>query len=129
MYLFDASSIINLVKKGIVKLFEEGATIDLALYESINVIWKEHILLKKIDEDTACKFITIITRVFDILEILSIKGSEEEIFRTALNEGLNIYDSSYIYTALKNELPLVTDDIKLKTTALKYIRVFSSNEL
>gem|GEM_PF-3750004 len=36
------------------------ATINLALYEFINVIWKEHILFKKIDEDITLKFIDII---------------------------------------------------------------------
>jgi len=54
------------------------------------VIWKEHILFKKINEDTTLKFIDIITGLFDILKILSVKGSEKEILRIALNERSNI---------------------------------------
>ncbi|RLE64713.1 MAG: DNA-binding protein, partial [Thermoprotei archaeon] len=36
---------VNLVKRGIIKVFASGSTIDLALYESINAIWKEYKLL------------------------------------------------------------------------------------
>jgi len=53
MYLFDSSAIINLVKKGTVKPFAHGVTLDLTLYEVLNAIWKEHLLLKRFDKETA----------------------------------------------------------------------------
>ena len=38
MYLFDASALVNLVKKGRVKPLARGATIEPALYESLNAV-------------------------------------------------------------------------------------------
>jgi len=129
MYLFDASSIVNLVKKGKVKLFINGVTIDLALYESLNAIWKEHKLLKKIDKDIAFQFIDIISDVFKVLIVIPIKGLEEEIFNLALEENLTIYDASYLYIAIKNKYTLVTDDQKLMSIASNYTNVTNSIKL
>ena len=38
MYLFDASSILNLIKRGLVTPLADGLTLDLALYECLNAI-------------------------------------------------------------------------------------------
>ncbi len=129
MYLFDASSIVNLVKKGKVKPFINGVTIDLALYESLNAIWKEHKLLKRIDKDIAFQFIDIISDVFKVLTVIPIKGLEEEIFNLALEENLTIYDASYLYIAIKNKYTLVTDDQKLMSIASNYTNVTNSIKL
>ena len=59
MYLFDSSAIINLVKKGTIKPFAYGATSDLALCEVLNAIWKEHLLLKRFDKETALQLLDI----------------------------------------------------------------------
>jgi len=48
VYLLDVSSIVNLIKKGMVKPFANGVTIDLALYETLNAVWKEYKLLGKL---------------------------------------------------------------------------------
>lgn len=129
MYIFDASSIINLIKKGAVKPFANGATINLALYESLNAIWKEHQLLKKIDKNTALQFIDITSKVFNILQTKSIKGLEKEIYKLAAKENLTIYDASYLYTAIKNKSILVTDDQKLRNKAKKYVETTTSDKL
>lgn len=129
MYLFDASSIVNLIKKGIVKHFANGVSLDLALYESLNAIWKEYKLLKNLDETTAILFLDIISNIFNVIKTLSIKGLEKEIFSLASKENLTIYDASYLYIAIKNNFILVTDDEKLKSKASKYVKVVTSNEL
>jgi predicted nucleic acid-binding protein len=49
VYLFDASTIVNLIKKGSMKAFIKGSPLNLALYETTNAIWKEH-KFGKIDE-------------------------------------------------------------------------------
>ncbi|RLF07180.1 MAG: DNA-binding protein [Thermoprotei archaeon] len=129
MYLFDASSIVNLIKKGKVKLFAKGVTIDLALYESLNAVWKEYTILRKIDKDIALKFINIISNIFKVIRILSITELEKEVFSLASKENLTVYDASYLYTAMRNGLILVTDDQKLKDIASKYVEVITSKEL
>ena len=129
MYLFDASSIVNLIKKGMTKPFANGVTIDIALYESLNAIWKEYQLLKKFDKDTALMFVDIISHVFNVIKALPIRGLEKEIFNLASKEDLTVYDASYVYTAMKNKLILVTDDRKLGNKASKYVKVITSSEL
>ena len=129
MYIFDASSIVNLVKKGVVKVFADGVTLDLTLYEVLNVIWKEYILLNRIDEATAREFIEILSDVFDVVKVVSIKGFEDEVFTLAYKEDLTVYDASYLYVAMRNNLALVTDDKKLMNKASKYVKIFSSTTL
>ena len=129
MYVFDASAIVNLVKKGKAKIFASGLTLDLALYESINAVWKEHELLKRMDKDTALEFVDTVSRVLDITETVSIKGIEKEVFDLSSREDLSIYNASYVYIAIKNHYTLVTDDEKLREKATKYVNVVSSNEL
>jgi len=129
MYLYDASSIVNLIKRGLIKPFSNGISLDLALYESLNAIWKEYQLLKKLDKDSASLFVDIIEAVFNVVRVLSIRGLEKEIFNLASKEGLTIYDASYLYIALKNRFILVTDDEKLKNKASKYVKVVTSSEL
>jgi len=57
MYLLDASAISNLVKKGCLKPLAKEATPDLAIYEALNVVWEEHYLLRRLDEETAKKLL------------------------------------------------------------------------
>ncbi len=127
--MFDASSIVNLVKKGFVRVFLDGATLDLALYESLNAVWKEYVLLSKLDEKTAIEYIETLTTIFDALDLLSIKGLGLEIFKLALKEQLTIYDASYLYMAIKNKMVLVTDDQKLRDKASKYVKVLDSRQI
>ncbi len=129
MYVFDASSIVNLVKRGVVTVFTNGVTLDLALYESINAVWKEHILLKKIDERVARDFVEIISRLFSVIEVTTIKGYEEEVYSLASREGLTVYDASYLYLAVRDKLVLVTDDYKLRDKASKYVKTLPSSKL
>jgi len=129
MYLFDSSAIINLVKKGTIKPFAYGATLDLALCEVLNAIWKEHLLLKRFDKETALQLLDIISSIFNIIKIISIKGLEKEVFNLASKENITIYDASYLYIAIKNNFVLITDDKELKNKALKYVKAFTSSEV
>ena len=129
MYLLDASSIVNLIRRGSIRPLIEGVTLDLALYESLNAVWKEHRLLKRFDRKIASEFLGIISDVFSVIKIASIKGFEEGVFNLALKENVTIYDASYMYIAMKGGLILVTDDRKLKDRASKYLKVISTSEL
>ncbi|NPA23440.1 MAG: type II toxin-antitoxin system VapC family toxin, partial [Crenarchaeota archaeon] len=128
-YVFDACAIINLLKRGIVKPFLYGATLDLALYETLNALWKEHKLLKNIDEETLKDLISILCKIFNILEIRSIRGMEYQALEIACNENITIYDASYITLAISMNAVLVTDDKKLQKIATKYVSAASSGEL
>jgi len=129
MYLFDASSIVNLVKRGLARIFIRGVTLDLAFYEALNAIWKEHVLLERIDGETALEYAVIIARVFQALERLDIRDCWEDVLRLAFSEGLTVYDAAYLHIAARRGLTLVTDDQVLAEKASKYVRVLSSSEL
>ena len=128
-YLFDSSSIVNLIKKGSIKPFAKGVTIGLAFYECLNAIWKEYRLLRRIDRETAWGFIEVIGEVLKVIETTSVKGLEKEIFNLAFKENLTVYDAAYIRAAIKNRLILVTDDRKLGEKAAKYVKVVTTEEL
>lgn len=128
-YLLDASSIVNLVKRGRLKPMIEGSTIDLAVYEAISAVWKECHLLKKMDEDVALELLDALGRVFDAIGIESIKGSEKDVFQLALKEDLTIYDASYVYKALKEGLIFITDDEGLRDKASKLMKAMNTAEL
>ncbi|MCS7374814.1 MAG: type II toxin-antitoxin system VapC family toxin [archaeon GB-1845-036] len=129
MYFFDAASIVNLIKRGVVKPFANGATLNLALYESINAIWKEYQLLKRLEKNTALLFLDVISSIFNVINLISIRGVEREVFNLASKENLTVYDASYLYIAMKNKFTLITDDRRLGDKASKYIKVITSSEL
>jgi len=110
-------------------VFSEGATIDLAFYEVLNAVWKEHFLLKKIDGESASTLVDVLHGVFDVLDVYSIKGFEGEVFNLALSERISVYDASYIHVVMKNGFPLVTDDAKLREKAKKHVETFTSKEV
>ncbi len=127
-YLFDASAIVNLVKKARVRAFLEGVTLDLAIYESLNAVWKECHLLKRIDRRLADKWARLVAKVFTAMETLSVEDVES-VLDLACREGLTIYDASYLYVAMKEGYTLVSDDEKLRRTASKYLKVLRSSDL
>ena len=128
-YLFDANAIINLIKKGVTGLFSDGITLDLALYEGLNAIWKEYKLLRRLDEELTYEFINILTKVNRYMKTVSIKTFERNVFELATKEGLTIYDAAYLYIAIMNRLILVTDDDKLREKALKYVGVLTTDKV
>ena len=119
----------NLIKRGLTSPLTDGLTLDLAIYECLNVVWKEYKLLKKLDEETASSFIKVISDALSIIRMDSIKGSENEVFDLTCREGLTIYDASYLYASMKMRAPLITDDRKLKEKGSKYVKVLSTKQL
>jgi predicted nucleic acid-binding protein len=129
VYLFDASAIFNLVKRGYLKPLAKGVTLDLAVYEVLNAVWKEHYLLRHIDEETVKELLDVLERVFDVVTVASIRSEEARVFELAVKEGLTVYDAAYLYYALRNKLVLATDDRRLMEKAKQYLETMSTREL
>ena len=128
-YLFDASSIVNLVKKNFVEPFIEGATVELAFYESINALWKEYVLLGHIKEKVAVELVEALEDIFNVIKVLSTRSMGKEVFEIASNERITIYDASYLCAAIRNKLTLVSDDEKLRGMSSKYVNTTTSQQL
>ncbi|OYT50622.1 MAG: DNA-binding protein [Desulfurococcales archaeon ex4484_217_2] len=129
LYLFDSSSIVNIVKRGHAKVFINGATLDLARYETLNAIWKEYKLLGRIDEKTALEYASIVSKVLKAMKKYSIENLEHEVFKIASENNITIYDASFIYVASRENLVLVSDDKKLRSKALRFVKTLDSNKL
>ncbi|MEM3931589.1 MAG: type II toxin-antitoxin system VapC family toxin, partial [Thermofilum sp.] len=102
-----------MAKRGLLKPLGEGLSLDLALYEALNAVWKEHVLQKMIDVDTARGLVEILMGALCVVPLESIKGVEMEVYELASRERLTVYDASYLYIARRDKLTLVSDDDKL----------------
>jgi len=129
MKFFDASAILNLVKRGDMRAFLDGITLDLALYECMNAIWKEFLLLKNVDRETALEFARIVSEVIAAIQVVSAGDFGREILEFAAGNGITAYDAAYIVMAIKKGATFVTDDEKLRRIASNYLKAISSRDI
>ncbi len=114
-YLFDASAIINLVKKRCARLLALGYTIELALYELTNAIWKECALVGALTQDEAIRLLRNCVKAAKAIPKIDV--DEVQVFELALTNKMTAYDASYLYASRKGKLVLVTDDKTLKSAS------------
>ena len=127
-FIFDSSAIINLCGDRKVEKLLDGWTVNLAIYELGNAVWKQVKIHGKITVEEANLVLDSLTEVFGRMR----KPAAEDPLRTleiAVKEDLTYYDASYISAAVENDLTLVTDDDKLYRAGKKYVRTVKSNEL
>ena len=129
-YLFDASSFINAVKSKNIDVLIDNYVADLTIYEIFNALWKEFRLIKTLEKEKVYELANTCTWILDLMKTIRIyPNNGPEILDIALATGLTVYDASYIHTARKHKLVLITEDQKLKQIAKKYIDVYSLNDI
>lgn len=119
--LYDASAFLNLVlNEGskALSILSGQAVLDLTTYELGNSIWKLSYLQKKITKAEACSLLDSCLKVISGMNILYIKGLEEDVKELASDMGQSFYDSAYLVVAKNHNLKLITDDKKLLKAAL-----------
>ncbi len=127
-YLFDASSIFEIIKTENLKSLVDGCTTDLARFELGNVVWKEVNLTKKLSPNEGERIIALIMNalgLMDIVETLDLKG----ILLFANKHKLTYYDASYAYAAIKNKLVLVTEDNELSKNSSGFTKVVTARDV
>ncbi|MBS7652724.1 type II toxin-antitoxin system VapC family toxin [Candidatus Bathyarchaeota archaeon] len=127
--LLDASALLNIVKRAELDKLRDVATLDLVLYEALNAIWKEHVLLERMDWNTAYEFSKLVSEVFNVIEKHGIEGLELDILQQAVEHGITIYDASYLTIAVKKNFILVTDDERLSEKIKNKIMVKNSRSI
>lgn len=114
--VLDASALLNLVKS----LGEEALEyikgcydLTLTLYEIGNAIWKETTILKRLTIEEAS---ILLKQLITVHKYINIIDPQDQLTVLKLSYELNItyYDASYIVAASELNIPLVTDDNKLK---------------
>ncbi|MBO8182746.1 MAG: type II toxin-antitoxin system VapC family toxin [Archaeoglobus sp.] len=125
--LFDSSAIINLCGRGNLDKFDGGYTLNLAIFEIGNAVWKQVYLKRRIETEEGLIVLEVLTEIFENLK--KIEVSARDVLMLAIEEGLTFYDAAYLHAAIKNNLTLVTDDDRLFKIAKKHVRVLKSREV
>ena len=137
IYVIDASIYTSLAVKD--KFYKESrsillntrkigcVTLDLALIEAYNVVWKHVYLLKRIPIDDYVIIAETLTDIFEksVTKIYNTASVLDDALKTAVNYGITVYNSAYIVLAEKLGYKLISFDKelekKLKNTDLEEI--------
>lgn len=112
-YLFDASSLVELIKQG------DGATaaafdqytLSLAFYEVGNSFWNDSAaqqLLSREDATAAVSYLASIREEMNVVTLPEVGAAT--VFETEWNEGVTYYDGAYLAGAQQQSATLVTED-------------------
>jgi len=112
-YVFDSSSVFRAIRENLVETVAGSCTLELARYELGNILWKEHAVQRRITGEELKRLIRLVKDVLSLMEVRTVGCHEEEILSVAEELRLTFYDASYVYYAMKNRLPLVTEDSTL----------------
>jgi predicted nucleic acid-binding protein len=130
MIVLDASFLVKLVieeqsstesrtfLKKALSLGEEAATVDIALAEVLNALWKHVTLIGDLGRDDYKNAVQDLLKLWPKLEIFSTYELAAEAAQIAFEDRITIYDALYITTALKLGAKLITFDNKLKEKAV-----------
>ena len=132
MIVLDASFLVKLV------LGEEGsgearslarswarsgevmATVDLALPEALNAVWKHCLGIGDIGRDEAIDIVEDLLRLWRTLRVYPLSKVAREAFVLALEEGITVHDALYLQLARIVGGGLATFDKKLSRIAARY---------
>ena len=128
-YVFDSSSIYLLLGKGKISILGGNYTTFLAKFELGNIVWKEVLLHRRISEEEGLRLISFISKLLSAMNLEDIDSVEVE--KVAVDYGITFYDASYVWLAMSLDLPLVSDDIKLRNSLKdkKKLKVLSSEDI
>ena len=132
-YLLDASALLPLITSCGKRLISEASkqnlfTIDLAIYEACNSLWKLSTLLKTITIKDATNIAAAIKDTTSYGVIQPINHTELDFANTlkmAHQQKLTFYDASYVITAKSLEATFVTDDEKLRKIANEHVKTMT----
>lgn len=90
-------------------------TVDLALTECLNIIWKHTKLLRDLPDPNIA--LEDLQKIFEHINVISTQTIAEEIINIAITKNITVYDATYIAAAQKLNSTLYTADQKLCTLA------------
>lgn len=126
-YVFDSSSIYALLTKGKIELLGGNYTVFLAKFELGNIVWKEVLLHKRISREEGLRLLSFISKVLNTMNLEDVNCKETE--EIAMDYGTTFYDASYVWLARKLDLPLVTEDNKLRKAVERELKVLSTKDI
>ena len=121
-YLFDASALLNLVRRlgeEALKILEENYILTLTIYEVGNALWRETRLLRRFTMDEAEEIMRAIITLIKFMQVIE-PQDPIEVLRISNEIETTFYDAAYVVTALRGGLILVTDDRRLAARIERY---------
>ncbi len=112
------TTVTNGLKKGF-----QFFTVDVALAEGLNAIWKHVNVVKDLQAEEGTSAIDDLLKVHDRLNIISSREIAEEAAKVAFTQNVAFYDSLYVAATQKLNGTLYTADQKLCESARKEINV------
>jgi predicted nucleic acid-binding protein len=94
-------------------------TVEIALAEGLNVLWKRSCLTKDLKPDEARTAADDFTRIFLGLNIAQTNDLRQDAMEIALTQNIAFYDSLYVAASKKLGGTLYTADQKLYRVACK----------
>lgn len=128
-FLLDASSVVQALKLGNLRVIYGNYIQWLTVYEVVNALWKEALLAGSISVEEASSLVEVFAETVKLVEVLSPHPYEAEILETAAKLGLTAYDASYVVLARRNGLSLVTEDKVLREKAKGVVKAVSLKEV
>jgi predicted nucleic acid-binding protein len=111
--LFDASSLIELIKQGdgAATVAFDQYTLPLAFYEAGNSFWNDSAaqqLLSREDATAAVDYLASLREEMVVVSLTEVGATM--VFETAWDEGVTYYDAAYLAAAQELNATLVTED-------------------
>ena len=116
-HLFDSSSLLLAIRRHRSRAYEllrNGYTLNLALYEVGNALWKETALLGTLTREEASSVLSTLHAVIGSLVRVIEPRSWARVLELAIQLGATYYDSAYVVAAHEHGLTLVTEDERLR---------------
>jgi len=131
MIILDASFLVKLVLeeecsseaenvlKSLIEAGERISTIDIALSEVLNALWKHYILIKDIDKGMLKGAVKDLLDLWEKIGKIHTGELATKALNLAMKHRVTVYDSLYIAAALKYRAGLATYDSKQREIAAK----------
>ena len=101
------------------------ATVDIALPEVLNAIWKHVAKIGDLSYDDAGSAVEDLLRLWDLIKTYPSQRLVRDAFALAVSEGITVYDALYIQLAVLTAASLATFDSRMAQVASKHnIRVY-----
>jgi predicted nucleic acid-binding protein len=91
-------------------IVEKPFTLDLAIKEVANAIWRRVVLLHDIDIE---KVLTLLNHLLELKKVLRVEPQDQYIvqaFKIALENNIAVYDALFIAQAMIKKATLITSD-------------------
>jgi len=133
MIILDASFIVKLFveEQGsdlaeaclskLLELGEEISTVDIALAETLNALWKHCTMIRDLEEGDFREAVSDLLNFWLKLEVISTQDLALDAAQLALENRITVYDALYIVATIRQKAGLATFDKRLREEAERHM--------